>query len=76
MCVSVDCISLSPVESNHLHWSGLQNQTLEHLSCSGPNAILEPNRCFGEMIRAALSPQFSEYTYNINQPIVSCSKAI
>ncbi|KAJ6632813.1 Protein ELYS like [Pseudolycoriella hygida] len=73
--LSFDCSVLTPIDSSKLHWLGLQNETLQHLSQSGPYAILEPNRCFAEMVRASLIPQFTEYSYDMNQSLVSNSRA-
>lgn len=55
-----DC-TLTTNGSAKLHWLGLQNEALKHLNHSGPYAILEPNRCFAEMVWASLIPQFTDY---------------
>lgn len=67
----LDCALLTTHGSTKLHWLGLQNEALEHLNHSGPYAILEPNRCFAEMVRASLIPQFTDFSYDMNQSLVS-----
>lgn len=66
-----DCTVLTTNGSAKLHWLGLQNEALEHLNQNGPYAILEPNRCFADMVRASLIPQFTDYSYDMNQSLVS-----
>ncbi|KAG4065759.1 hypothetical protein HA402_012437 [Bradysia odoriphaga] len=69
--LSFDCMLLTTNGSAKLHWLGLQNEALEHLNHNGPYAILEPNRCFAEMVRASLIPQFTDYSYDMNQSLKS-----
>lgn len=69
--LNFDCVLLTPLNGIRLHWPGLQNKILELFSASGPNAILDPDQCFEEMICAALVPQFSDYNQNVHLTTVS-----
>lgn len=69
--LNFDCVLLTPINGIRLHWPGLQNKILELFSASGPNAILDPDQCFDEMICAALVPHFSDYNQNVHLSTVS-----
>lgn len=71
--LSFDACLLESNKFSHYRWFGLQNIVLQQFNVIGPQIILEPSYYFNELIQVAITPQFSDATFNIATPIVSVS---
>lgn len=69
--LSFDACLLESNKFSHYRWFGLQNIVLQQFNVIGPQIILEPSYNFNELLQVAITPQFSDATYNVATPIVS-----
>uniref|UniRef100_A0A1B0DF59 ELYS beta-propeller domain-containing protein n=1 Tax=Phlebotomus papatasi TaxID=29031 RepID=A0A1B0DF59_PHLPP len=69
--LTFDCVCVSDIGTYRYHWSGLQNRAIENFMAFGPKAILEPDKCFNEMLEAVLLPQFTEFNHTASSSITA-----
>lgn len=67
--LSFDIMTLGHDNCARYHWAGLQNKIIEYFEKSGSACVMDPEKIYTVMLRAALMPQFVEYNYCSETPL-------